>query len=117
MTGGSAQLPEGGGRQRPWWRRTWVHVTGGILLLFLIVGAIGADPQDPANRATKAGAAPTATPTPSPTPDAVAEARARANDLVQDRNYLSARWPGDAYLFGRRFLELLEASASAGPES
>jgi putative intracellular protease/amidase len=26
---------------------------------------------------------------------------------VADRNYLSARWPGDAYLFGRRFCELL----------
>jgi hypothetical protein len=26
---------------------------------------------------------------------------------VQDQNYLSARWPGDAYLFGRRFLDLL----------
>lgn len=23
--------------------------------------------------------------------------------VVQDRNYLSARWPGDAYLFARRF--------------
>ncbi|HEX3781609.1 MAG TPA: type 1 glutamine amidotransferase domain-containing protein [Pseudonocardiaceae bacterium] len=28
---------------------------------------------------------------------------------VRDRNYLSARWPGDAYLFGRRFHELLVA--------
>ncbi|MET1072000.1 MAG: type 1 glutamine amidotransferase domain-containing protein [Umezawaea sp.] len=27
--------------------------------------------------------------------------------VVQDGNYVSARWPGDAYLFGRRFLELL----------
>ena len=26
---------------------------------------------------------------------------------VQDRNYMSARWPGDAYLFGRRFCDLL----------
>ena len=26
---------------------------------------------------------------------------------VADRNYLSARWPGDAYLFGRRFCDLL----------
>jgi putative intracellular protease/amidase len=26
---------------------------------------------------------------------------------VQDHNYVSARWPGDAYLFGRRFLALL----------
>lgn len=29
--------------------------------------------------------------------------------VVQDRNYLSARWPGDAYLFGRRFCDLLAA--------
>ena len=28
--------------------------------------------------------------------------------VVQDRNYLSARWPGDAYLFGRRFTDLLQ---------
>ncbi len=27
--------------------------------------------------------------------------------VVQDRNYLSARWPGDAYLFARRFCDLL----------
>jgi putative intracellular protease/amidase len=27
--------------------------------------------------------------------------------VVQDGNYLSARWPGDAYLFGRRFLAML----------
>jgi putative intracellular protease/amidase len=34
--------------------------------------------------------------------------------VVQDRNYVSARWPGDAYLFGRRFLELLEGSRRSG---
>lgn len=27
--------------------------------------------------------------------------------VVQDGNYLSARWPGDAYLFAKRFLALL----------
>ncbi len=27
-------------------------------------------------------------------------------DVVED-SYLSARWPGDAYLFARRFLALL----------
>jgi putative intracellular protease/amidase len=32
---------------------------------------------------------------------------------VTDRNYLSARWPGDAYLFGRRFCELLQPAAQA----
>jgi putative intracellular protease/amidase len=31
--------------------------------------------------------------------------------VVQDRNYLSARWPGDAYLFGRRFRDLLQSGA------
>ncbi len=29
---------------------------------------------------------------------------------VIDRNYLSARWPGDAYLFARRFCDLLQSS-------
>ena len=28
--------------------------------------------------------------------------------VVEDGNYLSARWPGDAYLFGRRFCDLLK---------
>jgi len=27
--------------------------------------------------------------------------------LVEDQNYLSARWPGDAYAFSRRFVEML----------
>jgi protease I len=27
--------------------------------------------------------------------------------VVQDRNYLSARWPGDAHLFAHKFLEML----------
>jgi putative intracellular protease/amidase len=31
--------------------------------------------------------------------------------VVQDRNYVSARWPGDAYLFGRRFCELLQPAS------
>ncbi len=30
---------------------------------------------------------------------------------VTDRNYLSARWPGDAYLFARRFCDLLQPTA------
>lgn len=39
-------------------------------------------------------------------------ARGTADDdrpafVVQDRNYVSARWPGDAYLFSRRFIDLL----------
>jgi putative intracellular protease/amidase len=29
--------------------------------------------------------------------------------VVQDGNYLSARWPGDAYLFGERFRRLVQA--------
>jgi putative intracellular protease/amidase len=29
---------------------------------------------------------------------------------VTDGNYVSARWPGDAYLFGRRFCDLLRAA-------
>jgi putative intracellular protease/amidase len=31
--------------------------------------------------------------------------------VVQDGNYLSARWPGDAYLFARRFRDLLQPPA------
>ena len=33
---------------------------------------------------------------------------------VKDGNYLSARWPGDAYLFGRRFCALLASAAQPG---
>ena len=32
--------------------------------------------------------------------------------VVQDGHYLSARWPGDAYTFARRFVELLEGIES-----
>ena len=40
--------------------------------------------------------------------------RDRENDyrhgfVVKDRNYLSARWPGDIYTFSREFLKLLQA--------
>jgi putative intracellular protease/amidase len=31
--------------------------------------------------------------------------------VVQDGRYLSARWPGDAYLFARRFCELLKPAS------
>ena len=31
--------------------------------------------------------------------------------VVQDGNYISARWPGDAYLFGRRFTGLLQRAS------
>jgi putative intracellular protease/amidase len=42
----------------------------------------------------------------------VMAARGTATDdsaafVVQDRNYISARWPGDAYLFAKRFLAIL----------
>jgi putative intracellular protease/amidase len=41
-----------------------------------------------------------------------------ANDrpafTVTDRNYLSARWPGDAYQFARQFTALLAATARPG---
>ncbi len=33
--------------------------------------------------------------------------------VVEDGNYLSARWPGDAYLFAKRFDQLLETRAAA----
>jgi putative intracellular protease/amidase len=35
--------------------------------------------------------------------------------VVQDGHYLSARWPGDAYLFAKRFLGLLESPAQVPP--
>jgi putative intracellular protease/amidase len=43
----------------------------------------------------------------------------RAAFVVDDGRYLSARWPGDAYLFGRRFTEKLEQQETrpAGGES
>lgn len=34
--------------------------------------------------------------------------------VVQDGRYVSARWPGDAYAFGRRLTELVMASSPAG---
>ncbi len=47
----------------------------------------------------------------------VVSARGTATDdasafVVEDGNYLSARWPGDAYLLAKRFLALLERSRS-----
>ncbi|MGW1209579.1 type 1 glutamine amidotransferase domain-containing protein [Streptomyces sp. NPDC002499] len=33
--------------------------------------------------------------------------------VVEDGTYLSARWPGDAYLFSRRYLALLRSTAGA----
>ena len=36
--------------------------------------------------------------------------------VVRDGNYLSARWPGDAYLFAERFRDLVEGRASDQPE-
>lgn len=32
--------------------------------------------------------------------------------VVQDGNYLSARWPGDAYLFAERFRHLLQENSA-----
>ena len=35
--------------------------------------------------------------------------------VVQDGHYLSARWPGDAYLFAERFDELLTSAERRAP--
>ena len=35
---------------------------------------------------------------------------ARPAFVVDDRNYLSARWPGDAYTFGQTFARKLSAA-------
>ena len=37
--------------------------------------------------------------------------------VAQDRNYLSARWPGDAYLFGHRFCQLLQSRPPSASET
>jgi len=37
----------------------------------------------------------------------------RAAFVVEDRNYVSARWPGDAYLLARRFIARLESGTGA----
>jgi putative intracellular protease/amidase len=47
-------------------------------------------------------------------------ARGTADDdtpafTVQDGRYLSARWPGDAYLFARRFCEMLQPAPGRQP--
>jgi putative intracellular protease/amidase len=34
--------------------------------------------------------------------------------VVEDGRYLSARWPGDAYLFSKKLLALVEAATAAG---
>jgi putative intracellular protease/amidase len=35
--------------------------------------------------------------------------------VVQDGHYLSARWPGDAYLFAERFMTLIEGAKTDAP--
>jgi putative intracellular protease/amidase len=37
--------------------------------------------------------------------------------VVEDGRYLSARWPGDAYLLAKKFRERLEARAAAGAKA
>jgi putative intracellular protease/amidase len=39
----------------------------------------------------------------------------RAAFVVEDGRYVSARWPGDAYLFAKRFMARLAGSAQRGP--
>lgn len=41
----------------------------------------------------------------------------RAALVVEDGRYLSARWPGDAYLLARKFRALLEARPGVGDQS
>jgi hypothetical protein len=36
--------------------------------------------------------------------------------VVQDDHYLSARWPGDAYLFAERFRTLIEEARTDTPQ-
>lgn len=78
--------------RRPFWRRRWVVITGGLFLLFLIVAVLSGDPEqaadDRAARGDDTTVAPTATPT--PTPDPAVAARAEATSLVGDEDYLAA---------------------------
>ena len=41
----------------------------------------------------------------------------RAAFTVQDGNYLSARWPGDSYLFAQQFCAMLDRGGRAGPSA
>ena len=41
---------------------------------------------------------------------------ARPAWVVRDGNYVSARWPGDAYAFARTFVEVLRSSEGRSPE-
>jgi putative intracellular protease/amidase len=41
----------------------------------------------------------------------------RAAFVTQDGSYVSARWPGDAYLFARRFIALLERAQGSSQKS
>jgi hypothetical protein len=89
MTRGSQQLPDEHDRKRPLWRRTWVRVSVGILLLLLIVGALAGDPEEEASdRAVRGAATPTATP--SPTTDPEQEARAAVAQLLADGRFAAA---------------------------
>src|SRR5215213_7771377 len=88
--GASTAQPERGGKP-PFWRRRWVVITGGILLVLLVIGSISRDPEkeDRASQAEDAGT-PTPTPTPTATPSPAEEARAEAAALLEDRDYLPA---------------------------
>lgn len=43
-----------------------------------------------------------------PVPDRDFDVTDRHAFVVEDGNYVSARWPGDAYLFARTFIERLQ---------
>jgi hypothetical protein len=89
MTRRSQQLPDEDDRKRPLWRRTWVRVSAGILLLLLVVGALAGDPEEEASdRAAKGGATPTTAP--SPTPDPERGARLAAAQLVAAGRFAAA---------------------------
>jgi hypothetical protein len=86
---GSHQLPDRHDRKRPLWRRTWVRVSAGILLLLVVVAALAGDPEEEASdRAAKGAATPTATATPTPDPEQ--EARTAAAQLVADGRFAAA---------------------------
>lgn len=107
-----SQLPDEHHRKRPLWRRTWVRVSAGILLLLLVVGALAGDPEEEASdRAAKGAATPTTTATPTPDPEQ--EARTAAAQLVADGRFGAAAGRLEAVGLGRAADRVLRRGARA----
>ncbi|MGE3141808.1 MAG: toll/interleukin-1 receptor domain-containing protein [Hyphomonadaceae bacterium] len=63
--------PAASAAAKPWWRKTWVRVTGGVVALLVVLGVIGAVIPNPAPKpAEEEPAVETTAPTPPPAPAA-----------------------------------------------